>query len=151
MVYFTFRQRESFTTDQLLCYSPWISNKGAWELHFETLSWWSGQVGGREGGEVKAVGCTAHGCLLLRSHSSVTCGRLATSQMRLRPLATLDHTCNNVIELRPCFVCSRFGAANKSSSVYLKLENPNHQTQPRLPGDQRRRVWMLARCHDRYI
>lgn len=88
----------------------------------------------------------AVGCLLLRSHSSVTWGRLATSPMRSQPLATLDHTCNSVVELRPCFVCSRFGAANKSSSVYLKLEYPNHQTRPRRsPGDQSLTVGSLSR------
>lgn len=39
VVYFTFRHVESFTTTQLVFYSPWISNKGAWKLHFETLRW----------------------------------------------------------------------------------------------------------------
>ena len=81
---------------------------------------------------------TAVGCLLLRSHSSVTWGRLATSPMRLQPLATLDQTCNSVIELHPCFVCSRFDAANKSSSVYLKLED---RTTKRGPGG-RRGIWV---------
>ncbi len=71
-----------FTTTQPVCYSsgannaPWISNKGAgkplWKVWFlKRAGGWMCQADLPLSG-VKAVGCAAHSCLPLHSHSVVT-------------------------------------------------------------------------------